>query len=217
MNEIKTDALCLRASDVGEANKQLTLFSAENGKISARIRSVKNPKSKLKQCAMPLCFGEYILLKRGDFYTVTGCTVEESFFESWSDVHRYSASQIVLEGLDKLSEYGVKEPLNLVNAVRTLEKINYGEFSPYAYSAAFLLKLLPDQGVNVYEESEVPRKVAFVFNGLINASLDEIETLEISLNDLLQALSYLLVIYRDRVGEKFNSLIESIKILNSLV
>lgn len=216
MKELKTQALCLRSSDYGEANKIITLFSAEYGKLSARVRSVKNPKSKLKQCAMPLCFGEYILVKSGDFYTVKGCTVEESFFDSWSDIHKYSSSQIVLESIDKLSEIGSPEPELLVKAVRILDAINYSEITPYVYATYFLINLLPQMGINVDEESEVPRKVATVFNGYRNASLEEIETLELTLNDVIQGLTYVNLVYRERLGEKFNSVIESLKILNSL-
>ncbi|MBQ8178450.1 MAG: DNA repair protein RecO [Clostridia bacterium] len=217
MKEHKTQALCLRSVDYGEANKILTLFSADFGKLSAKVRSAKSPKSKLKQCSMPLCFGEYILVKSGDFYTVTGCTVEESFFASWSDVHRYSASQIVLEVLDRLSEAGSPEPENLVRAVRALQEINYSEVTPYLYATHFLINLLPQQGINVDEEDELPRKIAHIFNAYRNASIEELETLDFSMNDIIQSLTFVNIIYRDRLSEKFNSITESLKILNALL
>lgn len=217
MKELKTQALCLRSVDYGEANKILTLFSADFGKLSAKVRSAKSPKSKLKQCSMPLCFGEYILVKSGDFYTVTGCTVEESFFASWSDVHRYSASQIVLEVLDRLSEAGSPEPENLVRAVRALQEINYSEVTPYLYATHFLINLLPQQGINVDEEDELPRKIAHIFNAYRNASIEELETLDFSMNDIIQSLTFVNIIYRDRLSEKFNSITESLKILNALL
>lgn len=213
--EYKTQALCLRSTDYGESSKILTLFSADFGKIGAQVRSVKNPKSKLKQCAMPLCFGEYILHKKGDFYTVTGCTVEESFFNVWTDVHKYSASQMVLEALDKFSEQNVPEVQNLVGAVRTLEEINYSGVFPYVYATYFLVKLLPQHGINVDEE-ELPNKVFRLISGYKNAAVEELETLELSINDVIQALNYVNLIYRDRVGERLNSITESLKILNSL-
>ena len=217
MKELKTQALCLRSADYGEANKILTLFSADFGKLSARVRSVKSPKSKLKQCSMPLCFGEYILVKSGDFYTVTGCTVEESFFASWSDVHKYSASQIVLEALDRLSEAGTPEPQNLVSAVRVLEAINYSEVTPYIYATHFLINLLPQQGIDIGEESELPYKIAHIFNAYRNAEVDELETLDFSMNDIIQSLTFVNIIYRDRLSEKFNSITEALKILNTLL
>lgn len=213
--ETRTQALCLRTTDYGESSKILTLFSAELGKIGAQVRSVKSPKSKLKQCAQPMCLGEYILHKKGDFYTVTGCTVEESFFNVWSDVHKYSSSQIILEALDRLSEPSVPEAQNLVLAVRLLEEINYSGIFPYVYATHFLIKLLPQQGINVDEE-ELPLKVTRLFSAYNNANVEDLETLELSLNDVIQTLNYVNLIYRDRVGEKFNSVVESLKILNSL-
>lgn len=213
--EIKTQALCLKSTDYGEANKIITLFSLESGKIGAQVRSVKSPKSKLKQCAMPLCFGEYILTKKGDFYIVTGCTVEESFFNIWSDIHKYSASQIILEALDKLSEPGVPEVQNLLSAVRALEEINYSGVMPYVYATHFLVGLLPQNGVDVCEE-DLPIKVARLLSGYNNASIEDLETLELSLNDVIQALNYVNIIFRDRVGERLNSVVESLKILNNI-
>jgi len=214
--EIKTQALCLRSVDYGESSRIITLFTAENGKLSAQARSVKNPKSKLKQCTMPLCFGEYILHKKGDYYTVTGCTVEESFFNVWTDVNKYSASQIVLEALDKLSETGVSEVKNLVTAVRVLEEINYSSVTPYLYATYFLVSLLPQHGINVSEE-DLPLKIARLLVGFYNASVEELETLELSLNDVIQSLTYLNLIYRERIGEKLNALLEALKILNSMI
>ncbi len=213
--ELKTQALCLRSTDYGESSKIITLFSADVGKIGAQVRSVKNPKSKLKQCAMPLCFGEYILHKKGDFYTVTGCTVEESFFNIWTDVHKYSASQIVLEALDKLTESNFPDPQNLVCGVRALEEINYSSVIPYVYATHFLVSLLPQHGINVSEE-ELPIKPYRLISAYKNASIEELETLDLTLNDIIQALNFVNLIYRERVGEKLNSVIESLKILNSL-
>lgn len=213
--EFKTQALCLRSTDYGESSKIITLFSADVGKIGAQVRSVKNPKSKLKQCAMPLCFGEYILHKKGDFYIVTGCTVEESFFNIWTDVHKYSASQIVLEALDKLSESSVPDVQNLVRAVRTLEEINYSGVLPYVYATHFLVELLPQQGINI-DEDELPLEMVRSISAYRYASIDELETLELTINDIIKSLNFVNLIYKNRVGEKFNSVIESLKILNSL-
>lgn len=214
--EIKTQALCLKAIDVGESNKLLTLFSAEYGKIVAQIRSIKSPKSKLKACAMPLCFGEYILNKKGDFYTVTGCTVEENFFDSWTNVERYSASQTVLESLDKLNVEGQSDASVLVYAVRTLNAINYGEVTPFLYATAFLVNLLPHHGIDVDDDQNLPKKARQIFNAYRNASVDELETLDLSLNDVILGLTYVNYIYRDRLGERLNSLNESLKLLNNL-
>ena len=216
MKELKTQALCIKSVDQGESNKILTLFSADFGKMSARVRSVKSPKSKLKQCSMPLCFGEYILVKNGEYYLVTGCTVEESFFETWSDLHKYSASQIILEALDKLSEVGDVDPQKLVMAVRALEEINYSNVTPYVYATHFLINLLPAQGINVDEEEEVPTKISNVFNAYRNAGMEDLETLEFSMNDVIQGLTYVNLVYRERLSEKFNAVIESLKVLNGL-
>ena len=210
-----TPGIVLKQEDRGEADKLITLFTPD-GVITAVMRGVKKTKAKLKFGALPFAFMEYTLSVKGGNYTVTGCTVEESFFNVWTDVNKYSASQIVLEALDKLSETGVSEVKNLVTAVRVLEEINYSSVTPYLYATYFLVSLLPQHGINVSEE-DLPLKIARLLVGFYNASVEELETLELSLNDVIQSLTYLNLIYRERIGEKLNALLEALKILNSMI
>ena len=62
--DYKTDALVLRASDYGENDKIVTLFSLQYGKISAALKGVKKAGAKLKFAAQPFCFAEYVLAKK---------------------------------------------------------------------------------------------------------------------------------------------------------
>ena len=71
MDNIKVNALMLRATDYLENDKILTLLTAERGKITAGIKGVKKAGAKLKFAAQPFCFAEYILAERGGRYTVT--------------------------------------------------------------------------------------------------------------------------------------------------
>ena len=53
--------------------------------------------------AMPLAYGEYTIYSKGKYCKVISATLEDSFFNCWNDFEKYSASQIVLELLDKVS------------------------------------------------------------------------------------------------------------------
>ena len=142
--------------------------------------------------------------------------MEENFFDSWTNVERYSASQTVLESLDKLNVEGQSDASVLVYAVRTLNAINYGEVTPFLYATAFLVNLLPHHGIDVDDDQNLPKRARQIFNAYRNASVDELETLDLSLNDVILGLTYVNYIYRDRLGERLNSLNESLKLLNNL-
>lgn len=89
--DVKTEAVVLKSLDYKDNDKLLTLFSPTLGKITAGIRGVKKPKARLAFAAQPFCFAEYVLVKNGNRYTVTGAYLHESFFELRSDVERYYA------------------------------------------------------------------------------------------------------------------------------
>ena len=63
--EEKINALMIRSVDYADNDKILSLFSLEQGVISAKIRGVKKAGAKLKFAAEPFCFAEYILAGGG--------------------------------------------------------------------------------------------------------------------------------------------------------
>ena len=74
--EIKEKAICLKNTDSGESDRFVWLFSIERGVFKAKIRGVKKPKAKLSFASFPLCFGEYLLVKTGNSYTITNSILE---------------------------------------------------------------------------------------------------------------------------------------------
>lgn len=97
MDNIKVNALMLRAVDYQENDKILTLLTAERGKLTASIKGVKKAGAKLKFAAQPFCFAEYILAERGGRYTVTQASECESFYDLRCDVEKFYAACAVCE------------------------------------------------------------------------------------------------------------------------
>lgn len=97
MDNVKVNALMLRAVDYLENDKILTLLTAERGKLTAGIKGVKKAGAKLKFAAQPFCFAEYILAERGGRYTVTQASECESFYDLRTDVNKYYAACSVCE------------------------------------------------------------------------------------------------------------------------
>lgn len=206
--DFKTRALCVGAADYGESDKLLTLVSIEKGKMVARIRSVKSPKSKLRMCAEVLCCGEYIISAKGAYNLVIGCSIEENFFSCWSDLGKYTASQIVCEVLDKVTFEGIDCTQELSLALRTISTICYAETSPYIVVCWYLAGIAKILGIDI-RETEVPQK-DFI------ASLDimepvDLDALDITQNELREALKYLNLLLKNVLNTKINSLTQALK------
>lgn len=106
MDNIKVNALMLRATDYLENDKILTLLTAERGRITAGIKGVRKAGAKLKFAAQPFCFAEYILAERGGRYTVTQASECESFYELRCDVNKFYAACTVCEAAIALTAEG---------------------------------------------------------------------------------------------------------------
>ena len=142
--DYKTDALVLRASDYGENDKIVTLFSLQYGKISAALKGVKKAGAKLKFAAQPFCFAEYVLVKKGERNTVTSASLTDGFYPLREDIGKFYAAACVT-GLCDAVLYGgiVNEELFLyaVNALREMCEGDEGEAL-----CAFFLKTLELSG-----------------------------------------------------------------------
>ena len=87
---IKTTGIVLKSSKhTIEAARLLEIFSPEMGKFSAVIRGVEKPKAKLAVASQPFCFGEFVLVEKNGYYTVTDCFVHDSFFDLTYNLDAY--------------------------------------------------------------------------------------------------------------------------------
>jgi len=69
--------IVLRETETKEADKILTLLTAEQGKISVIARGVRRKGCKYAACAQPLAYSEWTLYQKGDWYYANdGSTLE---------------------------------------------------------------------------------------------------------------------------------------------
>ena len=58
------EALILQSHDVGEADRFLILFTRERGRLAARARAVRKPKSKMGGSLLPLKLATWVTSDR---------------------------------------------------------------------------------------------------------------------------------------------------------
>lgn len=125
MEEYKVHGIVLNSSDYMERDKIITLFTLELGKISAKLKGVKSSKAKLKFAGQPFCFGEWVLNKTADKYTVVSCSLIDSFYDLTINYDLFlNASKIL-----KTINYTFKP--NMINETMFLAVINLLKFLVY--------------------------------------------------------------------------------------
>ena len=147
MKSIKTQAIILKRTDLGEADRLLTLFTSGQGKVKAVVKGAKKPLSRLAGHLEPFAVTACQLQEGRNFYTVTGAEVSEPFIELRDDLRKTSLAYYYAEMVDSLTEED--EPhaaiFNLLH--QTLQLLEASSEDDIALlTPVFALKLLAELG-----------------------------------------------------------------------
>ena len=116
MGIVKLKGIVIAESNMGDFDKMLTILTP-NGKISCSAKGARRPKSQLMAGSQFLCFGEYMMFKGSNTYTLNSCETIEIFYNIRTD-------------LDKL-EYAV-------NITKLIQDVTYENQNTYRILQLFL-------------------------------------------------------------------------------
>src|SRR6266498_2147863 len=141
----KTQAVVLRQRKLGEADKIVTLFSPNRGKIDAVAKGLRRTKSRMSGHVEPLTFGSYLLAEGRDLDIITQAEAVDTFPALREDLERLSRGLYCAELVDRLlperSEAGPAFRL----LVATLERLDREEEIDLAVRY-FEMRLLSELG-----------------------------------------------------------------------
>lgn len=136
MEEVKTKAVVLNGKDFKEADKIVSLFSLDYGKIVCKFNGVRKEKAKLKSLIQPFTLIDLECFKRGDFFTAKTGMVIDSYPKITTDFNKTICAYIVIEIIDKVLIKNKVEPeifISLINCLDNLENTN-----PYLATISFI-------------------------------------------------------------------------------
>ena len=87
MSTVKTKGIIIAENNMGDFDKMLTILTP-NGKISCSAKGARRPKSQLMAGTQFLCFGEYLLFKGTNTYTLNSCETIELFYNIRIDLDK---------------------------------------------------------------------------------------------------------------------------------
>jgi DNA repair protein RecO (recombination protein O) len=94
------EALVLRARDYGEADKILTLYTKEQGKVSAIAKGARKPKSRLRGGVQLFSHSRIVLYRGPSLDTVTLAETVQAFAPLREDLTFLSYASYLVELLD---------------------------------------------------------------------------------------------------------------------
>ena len=235
--EEKFSGIVLGGINYGESDKILSIFTLEQGVISAKVKGVKKAGAKLKFASEPFCFAEFVLAKTSKNRTVIGASLIDSFYQVREDIVKYFCASVALEFVKKFCKEGIVAKNTFLLLIDLLKKLAY-QTNPLSDTCAFLIGALALAGYAIKFNGcfscgcELGSRVFFdyVFGGFfcdecktdtcreINAStyisLNNIANQQVLENQncvgALRLLDYYLT---NKTEEKINSLKELLKII----
>ena len=125
MGAFKARGLALRETNVGEADRLVTLLLKGRGKLTVSARGARKVKSKYLAAARPFCYADYTVYAGAGFNTLASADVIDNFFGVAEDYEKLCAGAYFLE----LAEKTVMEDMPcddllylLLVTLKTLEK-----------------------------------------------------------------------------------------------
>lgn len=87
MGSIKTKGIIIAENNMGDFDKMVTILTP-NGKIGCSAKGARRTKSQLMAGTQFLCFGEYMLFKGNNTYTLNSCDTIEVFYNIRIDLDK---------------------------------------------------------------------------------------------------------------------------------
>lgn len=88
MKIIKVKGIVIAEHNVSDFDKMLTILTPNLGKIECLAKGSRKPKSLLLAGSQLLCFGEYMLYKGSENYSMNSCEIIELFYKIRVDLEK---------------------------------------------------------------------------------------------------------------------------------
>ena len=145
--ELIEKAIVLNSIDYGDADKLVSLFCENEGKITAKIRGVRKAKAKLAMATQPMYFGEFELIKKGDLYQIINSSPIDTNFDKISDYDVFVVCAKMLKIIQTATYSGVCGGDILANILRALQYID--ATNRYVIFVKFVLELMSSIGYDI--------------------------------------------------------------------
>lgn len=149
----KVKGIVLKLTDYKEADKLASIFTLEQGIITAKFVGVKREKAKLKAIAQPFVFAEFNLHKIGNLNQVTSAMLIDNFYQTLLSYEKTICSYIVLDIVNSIIPQNKPENdlfLLTLNALKNIETQN-----EYVATIDYILKFISFSGMGLeFPENE---------------------------------------------------------------
>ena len=103
MGIIKTKGIVIAENNMSDFDKMVTILTP-SGKIGCAARGARKPKSMLMAATQFLCFGEYMLYRGTNSYSVNSCDTIEIFYNIRTDLDKLKYATHITKIINDLTD-----------------------------------------------------------------------------------------------------------------
>ena len=190
MKNIKVNGIVIAENNMGDFDKMLTILTPNLGKIGCSAKGSRRPKSLLLSGTQFLCFGEYMLFKGSDHYTMNSCETIEMFYNIRTDLDKLTYASYITKIINDVTTENQNSFNTLKLFLNTLYMISETDKDLDFITAVFKLRMLKILGFapNIREctcckTKENLTHFSIIDNGFKCSSCSKQDTGSISMSD----------------------------------
>jgi len=143
---LKTKGIVVKEQGIGEADKIITIFSRNRGRITALVKGGKRSRSSFTAASQILCYADYVLFSGKEMYSVNSCEVIEPFYEIRNDMVKLTYAAHFMDIVLEIIQENQQSPKLLKLLLNTLHMLAKTDKDPRLLSAIFELRSLTIAG-----------------------------------------------------------------------
>ena len=142
MKNIKVNGIVIAENNMGDFDKMLTILTPNLGKIGCSAKGSRRPKSLLLSGTQFLCFGEYMLFKGSEHYTMNSCETIELFYNIRTDLDKLTYASYITKIINDVTTENQNSFNTLKLFLNTLYMISETDKNLDFITSVFKLRIL---------------------------------------------------------------------------
>lgn len=138
----KLTGIVIRETKINEADKMLTVLTAELGPVSVLAKNIRKNKSKISSSAGFLCYSDFVLSGGPDVYYINQCSLIESFYDISKDIQKLALASYLGHLTADLSPAGEPQPDAVKLFLNTLYILAHSDKNIFMVKSVFELRLM---------------------------------------------------------------------------
>ena len=142
MGYVRTKGIVVREVNTGEADKVITIFSKNFGKISALAKGARRAKSKLSAGTQFLSYSDFVLFHGREMHMVNSCELIEPFYSISGDIIKLTYSAHLVDIINDVVQENQPSGRILQLFLNSLHMLAKTDKSPELIARIFEFRLL---------------------------------------------------------------------------